>query len=106
MHAGLEEQFAALGIQPDALVDLADPLLPFYLWPENLSGWQLFMSVQGQWRGGMSREGLDLPGVEIVIRQRRAWRLHRRTRLAEVLLMAGACVEEWRAKEATEGSTR
>lgn len=94
----LDEQFAALGIQPDAPVDVAEPLATFYLWPENLEAWRLFMAVQTQWRGGMSREGLDYAGVHRVIDQRRAWRLRRRRRFAEVMLMERACLQEWGQK--------
>lgn len=101
-QAGLNEQFAALGIQLDEPVDVSERLQAFHLWPENLSAWQLFMSVQSQWRGAMQREGLDLPGVQIVISQRREWRLRRRQRLVEVQLMARVCLEEWRAKDAAE----
>jgi hypothetical protein len=91
----LQEQFAALGVQPDAPVDLREPLLPFYLFPENVEAWTLFMSVQTYWRGGMDREGLDPNGVDRVINQRRRWRLRRRQRFAEVQLMERAVLQEW-----------
>jgi hypothetical protein len=95
-HDSLDEQFAALGIQPDAPVELAEQLEPFYLWPQNLDAWRLFMAVQTQWRGGMQRDGLDYAGVQLVIGQARAWRKHRRQRLAEVQLMELTCLAEWR----------
>lgn len=40
----------------------------FYLWPENLAVWQLFMDCDTQWRSGMNgREGLDYSGVRVVM---------------------------------------
>lgn len=97
----LSEQFAALGIQPDGPVHVAQPLQPFYLFPENVEAWRLFGAVQTQWRGGTAREGLDYPGVQIVIAQRRAWRLRRRRLMAEILVMERACLDEW-GKQAAE----
>jgi hypothetical protein len=100
----LSEQCAALGVQPDAPVDLSEPLLPFYLFPENLPAWQLWQSVQSQWRGGLGHEGLDYPGVQVVIGQHRAWRLRRRQRFAEIQLMERTCLREW-ADQAQEERT-
>lgn len=102
----LDEQFAALGIRPDAPVDLAEPLLPFYLFPENLDAWLLFRAVQTQWRGnGMGREGLDYAGVHLVIDQHRRWRRHRRQRFADVQVMERAVLTVW-AEQARDDAQR
>jgi hypothetical protein len=96
---GLDEQFAFFGLVPDRPVLPA--LEPCYLWPENLEAWNLFQSVQSQWRGaGMAREGLDYAGVHRVIGQRRAWRLHRRQRFSELQVMEAAALAEWAERAA------
>lgn len=104
-QTSLDEQFAALGLVPDAPVLPEKPkkLEELYIWPDNLPGWELFLSVQTQWRGGMQREGLDYPGVHLVIGQRRVWRAHRRQRFAEIQIMERACLDEW-AKRQREGA--
>jgi hypothetical protein len=105
-QAYLDEQMAALRIRPDGPVHIGDALLPFHLFPENREAWQLFMSVQTQWRVGMGgREGLDYPGVHCVIDSCRAWRKHRRRRFAEICAMERASLAEWaeQAKAQREG---
>lgn len=93
-EAEVNEALAFFGLVAEGPV--LPRLEPFYLWPENLEAWDLFMAVQTQWRGsGMAREGLDYAGVDIVMGQRRKWRLHRRRRLAEVQVMERACLTVW-----------
>lgn len=102
----LDEQFAFFGIRTEGPVDAPERLLPFYLFPENLPAWQLFMAVQTQWRGGMAREGLDYPGVHAVIDQRRSWRLRRRQRFAEIQVMERASLDAWAEQAADDKAGR
>jgi hypothetical protein len=93
-QAGLDEQFAFFGLEPEGPV--LEEREPFYLWPENLAAWTLFMAVQTQWRSGMGgRDGLDYAGVHIVIDQHRAWRTRRRRIFAGVQIMERACLQAW-----------
>jgi hypothetical protein len=108
--AELDEQFAFFGLAPDA--PGLPELEPFYLWPENRPGWTLWWAVQTQWRyanmpgalgaGTTMHTGLDYAGVHRVIDQSRAWRLRRRQRFAEILLMECACMDEWARKKAEQ----
>lgn len=82
----LQEQFAHWGIVDDG--DDAGAAVGgaryFYLWPQNVPAWNLFMACSTQWRHGFSGPtGLDYPCVEVVLRregvrpseQSRMWRL-------------------------------
>lgn len=73
---------------------------PFYLWPQNLDAWNLFMGVQTQWRIGLAgREGLHYPGVEIVMARRRVRRRLRDQRFAEIQAMERAALTAWAAQK-------
>lgn len=100
----LDEQLALWGLVPDAPIEPEPSEL--YLWPENVACWDLFMELQTQWRiGAMGRTGLDYAAVDRVIGERRAWRLRRRQRRAEIRAMEVACLEEWARRSSTpEGS--
>lgn len=59
---------AALGLEMDEEVELEEP---FYLWPDNLSTFRIWLSVQTQWRKDGGRPtGLDYSGVETCLRLR------------------------------------
>lgn len=101
---GLDEQFAFFGLVPDR--PALPALEPFYLWPENLEAWNLFQSVQTQWRGiGMAREGLDYAGVHLVIGERRKWRVRRRQLFTAVRIMEASALLAW-AERAEENKGR
>lgn len=92
----LNEQFTVLAVRPDGSVPMRDELCPFYLWPESLPVWQLFMAVQTQWRWRDvdALAGLDYAGVETVIRQDPRWRKRRREYFAHVCVMERAVLHE------------
>jgi hypothetical protein len=92
--AEVDEAMAAFGLVREG--DVVPKRAPFYLWPDNLEAWALFIACNGEWRGGQHREGLDKPGVEIVMRDicdippRR-----RRQRMRDIHLMEGAALKAW-----------
>jgi hypothetical protein len=76
----------------------AAPVEEFWLWPENQAAWNLWLSVQTQWRTGMGgRESLDYPGVEVVMRHGVRPK-DRRRRFAEIQLMERVALRTWAAK--------
>lgn len=76
----------------------------FYLWPDNVPAWRLFMACATQWRSGMAgREGFDYTGVQIVMREHRIRPRLRRQRFGELQVMEAAALEGWaEAREKTE----
>lgn len=104
-------------IQEDLQADLAffglvpeEPLAPpavdeFYLWPENVPAWDLWMGVQTQWRVGVGgREGLDYAGVEVEMRMQRVRPNRRRRRWAELKVMERTALRVWREQASRRGS--
>lgn len=72
----LNEQFAALGIQPDGPVQADGDDEPFYLWPEHVDAYALFSTLSTQWRHGPDGPtGLDYAAV---LAHMRALRVRRR----------------------------
>lgn len=74
----------------------------FYLWPENLPAWQLFMACGTQWRaGGAGREGLDYGGVRVVMQMQRVRPRRQSQRFAEVQVMESAALKAWAEQQET-----
>ncbi|KQT10963.1 DUF1799 domain-containing protein [Ramlibacter sp. Leaf400] len=68
----------------------------FHLWPENVRTWGLFLECSSQWRTSMDgREGLDLPGVEIILRRSGLPRDRRDQAWHDIMAMQFACLEVW-----------
>lgn len=76
----------------------------FYLWPENVSAWRLFMACVNRWRTGMAgREGLDAYGVEVEMRLHRVRPRQHRQRWREIKAMESAALKAWaEQQEATK----
>jgi hypothetical protein len=95
--AELDEDAAVFGIRiVGPVAPPRDELHIFHLWPENMLAWEVFLACGSQWRVSMDgREGLDYPGVEIVLqafhlRPRRRQEVRRHLRVMEF-----ACLDEW-----------
>lgn len=62
-QANLDEALAAFGLELEGSPPDAD-LHPFYLWPENVPAWNIFVDLRTQWREGFNgRTGLDYGAV-------------------------------------------
>jgi hypothetical protein len=98
----LNKAFAAFGLAPEAPVILEED---FFLWPENVTAFNLWMSVQSQWKwasrpvgmGGAIpfRTGLDYPGVDICLRHLEASKKEKRWYFGAVQAMERAALDEW-----------
>lgn len=88
------------------IVRAPEPAEYFYLWPENVRTWNVWQSVQTQWRSNMAgREGLDYAGVDSELRngpQRVRPKDFRKVR-AEIQLMEHAALRTWRAAARRKG---
>lgn len=68
-----------LGIDPDRLIPPAqqrDRPLDFDLWPEHATAWDVYQGCGTLWRktiglAGVLWDGLDYPGLEVVMRRYR-----------------------------------
>lgn len=92
-HSEINAALAAVGLvaEPGALRDEDE----FYLWPCNLETFQLWLSVQTQWRISDGHcTGLDYQGVQVcLIYQVR--KKDRAVTLAMVQAMERAALDEW-----------
>lgn len=89
----LNEAFAAFGLVPEVQPDLEDE---FYLWPENVAGFNLWLSIQTQWRSDMgTRTGLDYSGVDIALRYLDATKQEKRSYFATMKVLERAALDEW-----------
>lgn len=60
---------AFFGLVPDRPV--REKQRVFYLWPENVPYWNLFLACHTQWNHGMDgRTSLNYPGVEVVMQRK------------------------------------
>ena len=65
-----DDALAAFGLEQESDPDSPDPEQCCYLWPCNVPAWEVWLSVQTQWRIGMGgREGLDYASVGYYMRQ-------------------------------------
>lgn len=77
----------------------------FFLWPENVTAFNLWISVQTQWRwtsipvgmGGMMpvRTGLDYQGVDICLRHLAAPKKEKRWYFGALQAMERTALDEW-----------
>lgn len=93
--ADLGEALDFFGLVPEGPVGASVPA--FYLWPENVEAWSLFLSCGTQWRSGPNgREGMSYPGVQIVMRDVVCIpRARRSQRMREVHLMSVSALNAW-----------
>jgi hypothetical protein len=92
-EAHLDEAFAAFGLVPEEAPVLEDD---FFLWPENVAGFNLWLAIQTQWLSDMgSRTGLNYPGVDIVLRHLDAPKKEKRSYFATIQVLERAALEEW-----------
>jgi hypothetical protein len=68
----------------------------FFLWPENVAAFNLWLSVQTQWRTDNGyRTGLDYPGVDMCLRYLDAPKKEKRWYFTALQAMERAALEEW-----------
>lgn len=93
----IDDAFAAFGL---ALVgEAGEGGETFWLWPENLTSWQIWRQVQTQWMVGMQgATGLSYPGIEVVLRHHERRPGAQRRRFAEIQQMERAALEAWEEK--------
>lgn len=90
----LDEQLAFWGI-PQGPV--APPSEVFYLWPENLPAWKLWLAVRTQWHHGFDGPtGAIYQGWEIVMRRRRIPPRERDRYFALLQAMELGALEGWK----------
>jgi hypothetical protein len=93
----LDDNLAAMGLE------LVGPQVPgceaFYLWPQNLPAFNLWLALQTQWRYGFAcATGLDYAGVAIVMQLHRVRRCRRREMWLSLQAMERAALEVWSQK--------
>lgn len=67
---------------------------PFFLWPENLPTWHLWLDVQTQWRSAFDGPtGLDYTGVRTFMEMRRVRRPRQQFEL--LVVMERAALTAW-----------
>lgn len=95
--AAVDEAAAAFGLMPVYQREQAQPI---YLWPENVTAWNFFQSIQTQWNVGPSGAvGLNYAGVEV---ERKAWGIKRKDwpkLFFEVKAMERATLTAWREQK-------
>lgn len=93
---------AQCGVYVDDLASVvSEPPRPWYLLPEDLPIWRVWMTVQTQWRtAGMTgiRTGLDYTAVLAVID--RTMRRGRRFAFAAICEMEAAVLDHWSKQQA------
>jgi hypothetical protein len=91
-----EDAAAAIGLRIRRAPVVCDAL---YLWPENVSSWNLFQAMSTQWMVGMAgATGLSYPGVEVVMRKFRVKRCDEERIFHEIQCMERATLSAWREK--------
>jgi hypothetical protein len=91
------DALAAFGLRMQEGDTVLDDVQPFYLWPENVPSWELFLACSTQWREGFSGpEGLAYEGVHHVMRAMRVRSKHWRQRWEDLQAMEFAALDHWR----------
>jgi hypothetical protein len=98
----INKAFAAFGLVLEEPIVLEEE---FFLWPENVTGFNFWLSVQTQWKwvsrpigmGGAIpfRTGLDYPGVDICLRQLDASKKEKRWYFSALQAMERSALDEW-----------
>jgi hypothetical protein len=84
---------AAFGLALEEEVELEED---FYVWPENVLAFNLWLSVQTQWLTDAGvRTGLNYPGVETCIKHMPIPKKERPWYFAAIQSMERAALEEW-----------
>ena len=96
----LQAALAAFGLLPPEQQDAQDADRELWLWPENRPAWDLWCSLQTQWRtGGMGvATGLDYTAVQATMQLLGIARQDRAELFALVRCMESAVLEEWDAQ--------
>lgn len=93
-HAELDAALAAHGLFAE--YEPAPPLQIFYVWPCNEPTYELWCSLQTQWRMGMQAPtGLCYAGVHAALELRRVPAKLRQQRFAEIQAMERAALSAW-----------
>jgi hypothetical protein len=91
----LNDAFAAFGLAPDPEEELVLEE-EFFLWPENVPAFNLWLEVQTQWHSDSgTRTGLDYTGVETCIKHMPVKKKERPWYFAAVRAMERAALTEW-----------
>jgi hypothetical protein len=78
---------------PEAQLELEDD---FFLWPENVAAFNLWLSVQTQWHTDSGRRtGLNYPGVDICLRHMAAPKQEKQWHFHAIQAMERAALDEW-----------
>ena len=92
----IEQALAAIGLRLES--SLA-PEEEFYLWPENVATFNLWLSLQTQWITGMNgRTGLNYAGVEVCMRLHQVRKKEQREMFVGLQAMEHAALDEWSKK--------
>ena len=85
---------AAFGLQADMEIEVDEE---FALWPDCLDAFQLWQLVQTQWKTNAAGrpDGLNYPGVEVVMDRRRIAPENRDEMFALMQVMERATLVEW-----------
>jgi hypothetical protein len=95
-EAQLNESFAALGLVVSAPLDLEDE---FFLWPENVVAFDLWLGVQTQWNiDSGKRTGLNYPGVQICLNNLVAKKKERPEFFMTLQAMERTALDQWSEK--------
>jgi hypothetical protein len=94
----LDRAFAAFGLRPEEPVVVEEE---FFLWPENVRAFNLWLAVQTQWQWrpsgpfGLRRSGLNYPGVQVCINNMGLPKKERPWYFGAVQAMENAALNEW-----------
>lgn len=92
----MDEALAHLGLIAEVPEEQAEPL---YLWPENLSSWNLYQAVSTQWVVSVEGPvGLHYPSVESVMRMWRIKPRDQQRKLKEIQAMERAALAAWQER--------
>lgn len=90
----LKQALAVLGLRADGVG--ADGPNELWLWPENRPAWDLWCTVQTQWRVGMAgATGLDYAGVQAAMALQGTARGQRAELFALLRAMEAEMLAEW-----------
>ncbi len=92
----IADALAAIGLRAESGMAAEEE---FYLWPDNVAAFNLWLSIQTQWVIGMNgRTGLDYPGVEVCMRLHQVHKKEQREMFVGLQAMEHAALDEWSKK--------
>lgn len=92
----IADALAAVGLRMESTLAAEEE---FYLWPENVPTFNLWLAVQTQWHAGMNgRTGLDYAGVDVCMRLHQVRKKEQREMFVGLQAMEQAALDEWSKK--------